>query len=76
MSINYSNYTLDELFDVNQNIDKDKFPERYKQLCEEIQRRKESGEFEKKAQEIEDQEDEDDDENEFIIDFSAEGNGK
>jgi hypothetical protein len=76
LSINYSNYTLDELFDVNQNIDKDKFPERYKQLSEEIQRRKENGEFEKKAQEIEDQEDDDDDENEFIIEFSAEGNGK
>ena len=72
MSINYSNYTLDELFDVNQNIDKDKYPERYKQLCEEIQRRKESGEFERKIQEIEDQED---DKNEFIIEFSSEGKG-
>ena len=76
MSINYSNYTLDELFDVNENIDKDQYPGRYKQLCEEIQRRKETGEFEQKVQEIEEQEAEDDDENEFIIEFSAEGNGK
>lgn len=71
VSINYSNYTLDELFDVNENIDKDKYPERYKQLCEEIQRRKESGEFERKVQEIEEQKDE----NEFIIEFSSEGKG-
>jgi hypothetical protein len=76
VSINYSNYTLDELFDVNANIDKDKYPERYKQLCEEIQRRKESGEFERKVKEIEEQEeDEDDDENEFIIEFSSDGKG-
>ena len=75
MSINYSNYTLDELFDVNENIDRDQYPERYKQLCEEIQRRKQSGEFERKVQEIEEQEDEDDDENEFIIEFSSEGKG-
>jgi hypothetical protein len=72
VSINYSNYTLDELFDVNENIDKDKYPDRYKQLCEEIQRRKESGEFERKVQETED---EDDNENEFIIEFSSEGKG-
>lgn len=74
VSINYSNYTLDELFDVNENIDREKYPERYKQLFEEIQRRKETGEFEQKIQEIKEQED-DDDENEFIIEFSAEGNG-
>ncbi|MBU2972261.1 hypothetical protein KO527_23270 [Pseudoalteromonas sp. C2R02] len=53
MSINYSNYTLDEFFDVNENIDRDKYPERYKQLCEEIQRRKESGEFKQKIKEAE-----------------------
>jgi hypothetical protein len=76
VSINYSNYTLDELFDVNENIDREKYPERYKQLCEEIQRRKETGEFEQKIQEFEEQEDDDDDENEFIIEFSAEENGK
>ena len=75
VSINYSNYTLDELFDVNENIDKDKYPERYNQLCEEIQRRKDSGEFEQKEKEIEEQENVDDDENEFIIDFSADGKG-
>jgi hypothetical protein len=75
VSINYSNYTLDELFDVHENIDRDNYPERYKQLCEEIQRRKETGEFEQKTQQIEEQEDEDDDENEFIIEFSADGNG-
>ncbi|WP_026301386.1 hypothetical protein [Colwellia piezophila] len=74
MSTNYSNCTLDELFDVNENIDKDKYPERYKQLCDEIQRRKDSGEFERKVQEIEEQEN-DDDENEFIIEFSSEGKG-
>jgi len=57
VSINYSNYTLDELFDVNENIDRDKYPERYKQLCEEIQRRKESGEFKQKMQEAKKQND-------------------
>lgn len=57
VSINYSNYTLDELFDVNENIDKEKYPERYKQLCEEIQRRKESGELKHKMQEAENQHD-------------------
>jgi hypothetical protein len=55
VSINYSNYTLDELFDVNENIDKEKYPERYKQLCEEIQRRKENGELKQKMQEAENQ---------------------
>ena len=73
VSINYSNYTLEELFDVNENIDKDMYPERYKQLCEEIERRKQSGEFERKVKEIEDNKGEDDDENEFIIEFSSEG---
>lgn len=72
MLINYSNYTLDELFDVNESIDRDKYPDRYKQLCEEIQRRKKSGEFETRSQKIEDLED---DENEFIIEFSSEGKG-
>ncbi|KGJ95197.1 hypothetical protein [Colwellia psychrerythraea] len=75
MSINYSNYTLDELLDVNENINRDMYPERYKQLCEEIQRRKKNGEFERKAQEIKEKEDEDDEENEFIIEFSSEGKG-
>lgn len=75
MSINYSNYTLDELLDVNENIDKDEYPERYKQLYEEIQRRKESDEFVRKVQEIEKQQDEEDDKNEFIIEFSSEGKG-
>jgi hypothetical protein len=75
VSINYSNYTLDELFDVHENIDRDNYPERYKQLCEEIQRRKETVEFKQKNQEIEEQEDEEDDEDEFIIEFSADGNG-
>jgi len=75
VSINYSNYTLDELFDVNENIDKDMYPERYKQLCEEIQRRKQTSEFQRKKQEIEEQEDEDEDEKEFIIEFSSEGKG-
>ena len=75
MSINYANYTLDELFDVNESIDRDQHPARYKQLCEEIQRRKESGEFEKRSQEIEAQEDDHDEENEFIIEFSSEGKG-
>jgi len=73
--INYSNYTLDELFDVNESINKDKYPERYKQLCEEIQQRKQSGEFKRKVQEIDRREYEDDDENEFIIEFSSEGKG-
>ncbi len=75
VSINYSNYTLDELFDVHENIDRDNYPERYKQLCEEIQRRKETVEFKQKTKEIEEQEDEEDDEKEFIIEFSADGNG-
>lgn len=75
VSINYSSYTLDELFDVYENIDRDKYSERFQQLSEEIQRRKESGEFERKVQEIKEQEDEDDDENEFIIEFSSVGQG-
>ena len=56
-------------------INKDKYPERYKQLCEEIQQRKQSGEFKRKVQEIDRREYEDDDENEFIIEFSFEGKG-
>jgi len=80
VSINYSNYTLDELFDVNENIDKDKYPERYKQLCEEIKCRKESDEFQRKAQkieepEVEDEEEDEDERNAFIIEFSSEGKG-
>ena len=71
MSINYANYTLDELLDVNKNIDRGMYPDRYKQLSEEIQRRKQNGEFEKKSQEIEAQEDED----EFFIEFASDGNG-
>lgn len=43
--IDYTKYTVDELLDVNENINKDKYPERYKQLCDEIQRRKDRGEF-------------------------------
>jgi len=62
------NYTLDELF-----IDKEKYPERYQQLCDEIQRRKDRGGFEPKLKEIEAREDVDDWPNELIIEFSSQG---
>ena len=71
MLIDYTKYTVDELLDVNENINKDKYPERYKQLCDEIQRRKDSGEFEKREQKIEELQD--DVEDEIIIEFSPDG---
>jgi len=71
--INYSDYTLNELFDVNENIDKEQYPERYKQLCEEIQQRKDNGEFAEHAKKIKEQKDKNDDKYEFIIEFSTEG---
>ena len=36
MQPNYSTYTLDELIDVESHIDKVIYPERYKQVCEQI----------------------------------------
>jgi len=72
--INYSDYTLDELFDVHENIDRDKYPQRYTKLCEEIQRRKETGEFQQSNPEAVEPDDDDEDENEFIIEFSSDGN--
>jgi len=71
--IDYTKYTLDELLDVNENINKDKYPERYKQLCDEIQRRKDIGEFIVKEKMIEDLQDNDEDE--IIIEFSPSGAG-
>lgn len=71
MLIDYTKYTVDELLDVNENINKDKYPERYKQLCDEIQRRKDIGEFEKREQKIEELQDDDGDE--IIIEFSPNG---
>ncbi len=36
MEPNYDAYTLDELHDVYHNIDRDKYPERFKKICEQI----------------------------------------
>lgn len=36
MEPNYKEYTLDELYDVYQNIDREKHPERFKKICEQI----------------------------------------
>lgn len=69
--IDYTKYTVDELLDVNENINKDKYPERYKQLCDEIQRRKDRGEFIKKEHTFEDLRDNEEDD--IIIEFSSNG---
>jgi hypothetical protein len=74
VTINYSNYTLDELLDVDENIDRDKYPDRYKQLSEELLRRKQNGEFEQKALQTEKLAKESR-EDEFIIEFAPEAKG-
>jgi len=76
MTINYSNYTVDELLEVDERIDKDKHPQLYKKLCDEIQRRKENGEFEEKKQELDDENIHSSFNLEYIIEFSKEGSGK
>lgn len=48
--IDYRQYKDDELLDVERNINKQAFPERYKQLCDEISRRKKLGCFNLKPQ--------------------------
>jgi len=36
MKVDYCSYTLEELYDVHENIDKDAYPERYKELLKEL----------------------------------------
>ena len=40
----YSKYTLDELLDANENIDREKYPERARQLDDEIARQRKEAE--------------------------------
>lgn len=75
MFIDYSRYTVDELLDVHENIDRESYPDRFQALCEEIQRRKDNGEYEKRLEEIAEYEEDDDNEADFIIEFSSEGSG-
>ncbi|WP_133407235.1 hypothetical protein [Parashewanella tropica] len=71
MSIDYAKYTLDELLDVERNIDRVIYPDRYQLLCDELAKRKQNGEYEQLQRELED--DEDYEKRSFVIEFSAEG---
>jgi len=44
MEPNYTNYSIDDLNDVYQNIDREKYPERFKSLCEVISEKSKSTE--------------------------------
>ena len=69
MSVDYSKCTLDELLDVNDNIDKQQYPERYQQLTDEIARRRAAGEVAECEAGIPEWED---DEFDVFIEFSEE----
>lgn len=75
MSINYSSYTLDELIDVYHHIDKEQYPERFKRLCDEIDKRQQgisTHYLDSSNLDYFEEDDEDDDEsNDFIIDFES-----
>lgn len=55
MEPNYEEYTLEELYDVYQNIDRENHPERFKKICEQLalkeslEKNKESKEHEKSS---------------------------
>ncbi|QYJ81283.1 hypothetical protein [Shewanella aegiceratis] len=71
MSVDYSKCTLDELLDVNDNIDKEQYPDRYQQLTDEIKRRRAAGEVASSRQGPPDwlYDDEDD----VFIEFASDG---
>ena len=68
MPIDYSKYSSEDLLDVKENIDAEKYPERYQRLCAELELRRKNGE-------LEELEDDEDIEDEFVIEFSSEGKG-
>ena len=68
MKIDYTKYTVSELLDVQENIDKLAHPERYQLLCEEINFRKSNGEYHTYLKSFSTDESEDDDE--LVIEFS------
>ncbi len=41
MKPNYKNYSLDELYDVYDNIDRESYPQRFKEVCEQIKLKEE-----------------------------------
>lgn len=73
MHIDYSTYTLDELLDVKNNIDSKRYSERYERLCDELELRKNNGDFKARERKIEAEEE--DDSEDFILEFSSDGKG-
>jgi hypothetical protein len=70
----YENYSLAELLEVQENIDRDKHPKRAAKVDTEIVRRHKNGEKIKKQYDLDDDEDDEDDEsNELILDFQGDG---
>lgn len=65
----YARYSLAELLEVKENIDKDRFPNRAEKVDAEIQKRLDAGE---KLQQFETQDDEEDSSEAFILDFQGE----
>ncbi|WDD99633.1 hypothetical protein [Thalassomonas actiniarum] len=69
--IDYSKYSSQDLLDVKENIDAEKYPERYQRLCAELELRHKNGELDQ----LEDEDEDEDDEDDFFIEFSSEGKG-
>lgn len=47
MEIKYENYSIEALYDILNHIDREKYPERLKQVKDEIERRESDPEFQK-----------------------------
>ncbi|SFC92135.1 hypothetical protein [Pseudoalteromonas denitrificans] len=71
MNLDYTKYSISELLDVEQNIDKKTYPERYQLLCEEIAYRKSNGEYQQFLKQCATDENESSNDKEFILSFSS-----